>query len=387
LIRARIATPSGIASDVPIGIENGRITADLPGRSARDWDVKDLLVLPGIVDLHGDAFERQMMPRPGVHFDIRLALLDTDRQLIANGITTAFHGVTCSWEPGLRSVAASRGLVDALDDLRAHLKCDTRVHLRWETYNLDAEQEVVAWLEAGRIALLAFNDHTQEMLRHESQPTAIQKYAERCGITVGAFRSLLLDVAKHAGGVPDAIVRLAAAARRSHVAMAAHDEETPEQRRMFRDLGCLISEFPKNRATAAVARADGHDVVMGAPNVVRGGSHLSAVSATEMVAEGMCTVLASDYYYPAQLHAAFRLARDGVCSLHDAWRLIAANPARAAGLTDRGSLEPGQRADLVVLDDSRPDLPRVVATLVAGRVVYSDGTVQPVSDEQFADAR
>ena len=107
----------------------------------------DLLVLPGIVDIHGDAFERQLQPRPGVDFPPDLALADTETQLLANGITTAFHGVTLSWEPGLRSADAWRALLAAL---RARpWTCDMRVHLRWEAYNLDALDTALADIAAG----------------------------------------------------------------------------------------------------------------------------------------------------------------------------------------------------------------------------------------------
>jgi alpha-D-ribose 1-methylphosphonate 5-triphosphate diphosphatase len=84
------------------------------GGAARALDARGLLVLPGIVDIHGDAFERQMMPRPGVHFALDIALIDTDRQVVANGITTVFHGVTWSWEPGLRSADNARDMLVAM---------------------------------------------------------------------------------------------------------------------------------------------------------------------------------------------------------------------------------------------------------------------------------
>src|SRR5262249_33414720 len=113
-------------------------------------DAADLLVLPGIVDLHGDAFERQMMPRPGVDFPIDSALIDSARQAIANGITTVFHGTTWSWEPGLRCADNARKLLDAIEALRPRLAADTRFHLRHETYNIDAEDEIGAWLRKGR---------------------------------------------------------------------------------------------------------------------------------------------------------------------------------------------------------------------------------------------
>jgi len=106
-------------------------------------------------------------------------------------------------------------------------------------------------------------------------------------------------------------------------------------------------------------------VVFGAPNVVRGGSHTNAVNAAEMIGAGLCDVLASDYYYPAQLVAAFRLADDGVLPLHEAWKLISQNAAWAAGLDDRGAIVEGHRADLVLVDD-REAVPRPLATLAGG---------------------
>src|SRR6516162_11566129 len=118
----------------------GRITAlGDETRASRTLDAAGALVLPGIVDIHGDAFERQIMPRPGVSFPIGMALIDSDRQAVANGITTVFHGVTWSWEGGLRGAENARAILDGIERLRPRLGADTRYHLRHETYNLDAE--------------------------------------------------------------------------------------------------------------------------------------------------------------------------------------------------------------------------------------------------------
>ena len=119
----------------------GRLGGAAIGAGMR-LDASDLLVLPGIVDIHGDAFERQVQPRPGVDFPADLALADTESQLLANGITTAFHGITLSWEPGLRSLTQWKKLLDALGARR--WTCDMRVHLRWEAYNLDALEVALA---------------------------------------------------------------------------------------------------------------------------------------------------------------------------------------------------------------------------------------------------
>jgi alpha-D-ribose 1-methylphosphonate 5-triphosphate diphosphatase len=372
IVGGRVLTQEGVETAVPVTIDDGRIVALGGSAGARNWDASGLLVLPGIVDLHGDAFERQLMPRPGVHFDARLALLDTDRQLICNGITTAFHAVTYSWEPGLRGPEAGRAFVDALAATRGQLGCDTKLHLRWETYNLDVEAEVAGWLRTKTISLLAFNDHTPEMLKKAEQPQAMLKYAERASLTHAQFRQVLDRVAARASGVPAVIERLAAVAREAGIPMASHDDDTPDIRRWYESLGCQISEFPKNEPTARTAHEAGCDIIMGAPNVVRGGSHLALTSAADMISKGLCTILSSDYYYPALVNAAFRLVRDEVCDLPTAWRLISANPARAAGLSDRGTLRAGHRADVILVDDRRPGLPRVVAAFVAGRSVFAE---------------
>src|SRR5262249_23898183 len=123
----------------------------------RHIDAEGLQVLPGIVDIHGDAFERQMMPRPGVSFPLDIAMLESDRQAVTNGITTVFHGVTWSWEPGLRGADNARAIMDCLDRLQPRFGADTRFHLRHETFNLDAEAEITGWLADRRVHVLAFN--------------------------------------------------------------------------------------------------------------------------------------------------------------------------------------------------------------------------------------
>jgi alpha-D-ribose 1-methylphosphonate 5-triphosphate diphosphatase len=336
------------------------------GGNGRCLDARGLYVLPGIVDIHGDAFERQLMPRPGVGFPIDVALLDSDRQAVANGITTIFHGVTWSWEPGLRGADNARGMVTAIEALRPALGADTHCHLRFETFNLDAETEVADWLAQRRIGMLGFNDH----MPGDNTPPRTRKVAqmaERAGLSHEDFLALVARLRARANEVPGSIARLAAAA---NVATLSHDDMSPEQRRWFRDLDCRLAEFPTTLETAADATAAGDDVVMGAPNVVRGGSHIGWIGAADMIARGFCTILASDYYYPALLLAAFRLAADEVVPLPAAWAYVAENPARAAGLRDRGVIAAGRRADVVMIDASDALRPKTVATISNGRIVH-----------------
>lgn len=358
--------------ETSLEIADGTITSIISdsGRGKLCLDAGDLLVLPGIVDLHGDAFERQLMPRPGVGFPVDVALVDSDRQAIANGITTVFHGTTWSWEPGLRGADNARRLLAAIETQRPQLAADTRFHLRQETYNLDAETEITQWLADGRVDLLAFNDHVQTSLHNPQKPEKRARMAERTGLTGEAFDQLVQRVVSRAGEVPGSIARLADAARAAGVPTLSHDDETPAMRADFRKLGVDIAEFPINEETARAAAAAGDFIVFGAPNVVRGGSHTGWTNASDMIAKGLCSILASDYYYPAPLLAAFRLVADGIVPLYQAWALVSSAPAKAAGLTDRGALACGRRADIILVDDAVPLRPRVVGVIAAGRLVH-----------------
>lgn len=333
-------------------------------------DARGLLVLPGIVDIHGDAFERQMMPRPGVDFPVDVALVDSDRQALANGMTTVFHAATWSWEPGLRGTENAHRLIDAIESQGGRLAADTRFDLRHETFNLDAEPTILEWLAAGRIGLLAFNDHMSSTVRDLSKPAKRARMVDRSGLTNAQFDELVERTMARGFDVPASIERLTAAARAHGVAMLSHDDDTPERRREFRSLGIAIAEFPVNEATAREACSAGEFTVFGAPNVVRGGSHTGWIGAAEMVQKGLCSILASDYYYPAPLLAAFRLVADGILDLPQAWRLVSANPAAAAGLHDRGEIRQGLRADVILVDDSEIRRPRLVAAIAGGRLVY-----------------
>ena len=338
--------------------------------TGRRLDATGLLVLPGIVDLHGDAFERQIQPRPGVNFPMAAALVDTERQLLANGITTAFHGVTLSWEPGLRGIETWRLILAGL--AARDWDCDMRVHLRFEAYNLAALDEAMADIAAGRVHLLAFNDHTPAILRRLSDDAKASKYSERGGMDLAAFRARALEVAGQAAAVKPAEGRIAAAARAAGLPMASHDDDTVSTREHFRSVGARICEFPVEEAVGRAARAAGDAVVMGAPNVLRGGSHLGWASAAVLAEAGICSVLCSDYYYPALLRSVFILAGRGKMGLAQAWALVSENPARAGGLADRGTLALGQRGDVLLVAD-RAGVPELVATVVQGRVVWLGG--------------
>jgi alpha-D-ribose 1-methylphosphonate 5-triphosphate diphosphatase len=154
--------------------------------------------------------------------------------------------------------------------------------------------------------------------------------------------------------------------------MGSHDDQSAEGRALWQARGVSISEFPETRDAAEAADQAGGAVIMGSPNVVRGGSHKGNMSALDIICMGYCDALASDYHYPSPRRAALMLADAGVLDLAGAWGLISRGPARVLGLEDRGTLEAGKRADIVVLDAQTR---RVAATFAAGNVSYMSGDI------------
>jgi alpha-D-ribose 1-methylphosphonate 5-triphosphate diphosphatase len=366
----RVLRPDGLA-DGDVLVADGRIAEMAPPAPAGCFDASGLLILPGIVDIHGDAFERQIMPRPGVAFGVDLALRDTDRQLLANGITTAFHGVTWSWEPGLRGTRSACAIVEAIARMRPGLGADTRVHLRHEVFNLDAESQIASWIAEGKLGCLAFNDHMEGTLKSRSRPDKVATMVERTGLTLPAFDRLVEATYARRNEVPAAVHRLAKAGLAAGLPMLSHDDTSPNQRAHYRAIGVDIAEFPVTEEVAKAAAEAGEPTVFGAPNVVRGGSHTGCPSAAEMIATGLCDILASDYYYPALTLAPFILAQRGIVSFEQAWRRVSEAPARALGLPDRGVIESGRRGDVIAVrpmpDASGID---VVATFAGGELVH-----------------
>ncbi len=345
----------------------GQIAAQQDAHAQRQ-DARGCLVLPGIVDVHGDAFERVLEPRPGVRFPLDLVFQEADRQLIGNGVTTAFHGLALTWETGLRSLEQARGVVAALRTVRENrtLGCDARINFRWEVFAFDAVRDLKIWLTETPGAIVSINDHTSANVGLPSTHRKLRRMAERMEMEPDDTLRLINKIWARRDEVPAAIVDVCALAQEHGGILFAHDELSPDDRQANRAKGIRVSEFPMTKETARNARDSHEHVVLGAPNVLRGGSQNNAIGAADAVHADLCSVLASDYFYPSQFQAAFRLADEGV-PLPRAWNLVSSGPAAASGLHDRGRLEPGMRADVLVVDAQTR---RLRSVFVEGRRVY-----------------
>ncbi len=378
LANLRAVLPKGVLENAYIDIENGLIQ-ELGQHKAGGIDAQNYLLLPGLIDLHGDMIERDVEPRPKAYFPTDLALFELDKRLAALGITTAFAAISfaeANKKQYLRSEERARDTIQLINNLKAELLVDTRIHARFELTNLSAPRILHELLETEQLDMISLNDHTPGQGQYRDIEKHIQHVAAWRGVSEESFRKEVLERLERLNQNPpswEVIQALCAEAKSKAIVLASHDDDTAAKVDIVANLGASISEFPVTLEAAATAKGKGLFTVMGAPNAFRGQSNTGNLSALEAIEEGVLDILASDYYPAALLHIVFKLKQKGL-ALHEAVKLVSSNPAKAARLHDRGSLELGKRADLILIDDSQ-NLPRVRATLSNGKLIYSDGSL------------
>ncbi len=309
-------------------------------------------MLPGAVDLHTDNLERQVNPRTNARWPSRSALVAHDAQCAAAGVTTVFDAL-CVGDLGFDE-DRSQTCIDGVADLDALaptglLKAEHFLHLRCEVPAPGMPELLDRFADHPQVRMVSLMDHTP----------GIGQYGD-----LARYRALRRgdgqseqEIDARIGFLQERRGRLRASQRRGLIArlagspavLASHDDRTVEEVTENVADGIFVSEFPVTQAAAAAGRAAGMRVIAGAPNLVRGGSHTGNIAAADLVRAGLVDALASDYVPCSLIEAAFALAAAGLLSLPHAVALATENPARMAGLDDRGALAPGQRADLLRL--------------------------------------
>ncbi|MEQ8988069.1 MAG: alpha-D-ribose 1-methylphosphonate 5-triphosphate diphosphatase [Marinovum algicola] len=367
LTGAEILLPDGLTA-TDLNITDGRITDAV---QPREVDLTGFLVLPGLVDAHGDAFEKHLAPRRGAMKDIGQGLIAAEAELAANGITTAVLAQFYSWEGGMRGPEFAERVFTGLGEVRPRLDTTLMAQLRFEIPMLDDYDAMQAMLRRFAIPYVVFNDHLpHDALEKGKRPPRLTGQALRIGRNPEKHLDYMQGLHARMGEVPAALETLTQSLTAQGIRMGSHDDRTADQRDRWHAMGVRIAEFPETQDAAEAARQTGDGVILGAPNVVRGGSHNGNVSAIDLAAMDLCDALASDYHYPSLRRAAFLLADGGVTDLAGAWSLVSAGPARLLGLDDRGTLTQGQRADLVILDAATRD---ICATISGGRITHLRG--------------
>jgi len=332
-------------------LEGGIIRAvergDTSVAGAEDW-AGDWL-LPGLVELHTDNLEKHLMPRPGVLWNAHSATVTHDAQCAAAGITTVLDSIVIGNLDGARSQTQHMA-IQALHECRDEglLRVEHLLHLRCEVSAPDIVEVFARYADDALLELVSVMDHTPGQ-RQWRDLAKYRHYTERNGSYSDAdYEALVLALKAHQAryAIPNRAAIIAASHARNKP-LASHDDTDVAHVEQAGRERIAISEFPTTVAAAQAARQQGIAIVMGGPNLVKGGSHSGNVSAAELAQLDLLDIFSSDYVPASLLQSAF-LLRDTVgWSLPKAINTITCNPARAIGLTDRGELAPGLRADLI----------------------------------------
>lgn len=333
-------------------LEDGQIAALGEGQApGRGLDLRGDHLIPGLVELHTDHLESHYAPRPDVRWHPLGAVLAYDAQIAASGITTVFDSLRAGADIDGGGLAGELvTLAEAIDAARQGglLRVEHLTHLRCELPAPDVAATAAAFCARFPVQLMSLMDHTPGQRQFLNLANYFT-YARRSGKSAEEVRALAARrMAEGGARAAESRPVLATLALRHGIPLASHDDTTAEDVAQSAAEGALLAEFPTTAEAARSCRAHGLAVMMGAPNLIRGGSHSGIVAAEALAREGLLSILSSDYVPGSLLMAAFCLPQR-VPDITLPWSIatVTANPARATGLCDRGEIAPGQRADLV----------------------------------------
>lgn len=367
-VAADLEITDGILSDIRLD----SMPAHVNLADVQHIDATGLLVLPGMIDLHTDAIEKEVQPRPGTQFPLDVAFRELERRMVSNGITMAYHSLSMSGGEGVRSNRLIEQIVEELGHLReTRTLMRHRVHLRYELSNFAGRPLVEALIREGRVHLLSYMDHSPGQGQFKNTGNYANYLLKTYGAQGVATQAKVQEMERlRAQRSWDELAPLTKMALAANIKIASHDDDEAEKVDMMRALGVTISEFPINLHTAHYAKSNDMFVSVGAPNIVRGGSHTANLNAREAVHSGAANMVCSDYHPPSMLAAVFQLIQDGR-RLAEAAKLVSLYPAQAVGIdADYGSIQVGKKADLVLVERMR-EQHTVRYTLIDGRVVYA----------------
>lgn len=348
---ARIVLPDAIV-DGHVVVRDGLI-ADIGSGTARaDIDCGGDYLIPGLVELHTDHLEGHYAPRPSVRWNPVAAVLAHDAQLATSGVTTVFDALRVGFDRDAEiGLADMQTLAMAIEDCVAHdrLRADHYIHLRCEVSAPDCLESFAHFADLDRLRVASLMDHAPGQRQFARLEAYALYYQGKMKLDDAAFIAFCeRRVAESAANSPHNRAVIADACRARGIMLASHDDATLDHVEEAVAQGIAVAEFPTTLEAARASHEAGMAVLMGGPNVMRGGSHAGNVSARQLAEAGVLDILSSDYIPFSLIQSAFFLGEVvDTITLPQAIRMVSDKPARAAGFEDRGAIRPGLRADLV----------------------------------------
>jgi alpha-D-ribose 1-methylphosphonate 5-triphosphate diphosphatase len=352
-------------------VRDGRIADIQPGVVSHGQNGQGDYLMPGLVELHTDNLEQCFTPRPKVKWPLDMATLNHDRELISAGITTVCDAIAIGDVlPNSARLTQFAPMISAIDRAQhaGRFAADHRLHLRCELGYEHVYKIAEQYADHPLLVLVSLMDHTPGQRQFVNLGKYRDYYIGKHGITSAQMDAFIQDrlenQKRYAEQNRQFLVELLQA---QNISLASHDDATVEHVQEAVASGATIAEFPTTLDAAKAARQLGLQILMGAPNLVLGGSHSGNISAMDLVERQMVDIISSDYVPHSLLQALFLVVRQTEQPLYQVMRLCTLNPARAIGLEgDRGSLEVGKRADLITVHDDGV-VPRLTAVIREGK--------------------
>lgn len=379
-------------------IVNGRIAniypedSDTPPHGSYEIvDAKGFFVMPGMIDIHCDAIEKEIQPRPNTQFPLNMCFIEMDKKIAATGITTLYHALSMSGGTGVRSNEMVVQIIETIHALQSKRKqVKHRIHLRYEITNIEGYDIVERLLKEELVDMLSFMDHTPGQGQF-ARPGTYENYLLKTYNLQGEEAAAKTSRLKQLQGLVDwdKLIKLAQTAAQLHITVATHDDDRSEKIDFEASLESVLCEFPVNLETAVYGTAQGKKVSVGAPNLVRGNSHSNNMKAMDAVFADAAHIVCSDYMPTSMLPAVFKLIETGL-SLPEAYKFVSLNPAALTGAdSGLGSISKGKIADLILVE-LQEGYPIVRQTWVNGIRVYNNAYIVDVEPEKVlisADTR
>lgn len=388
IYNATIVTPAEVIENASLQVKDGIIVDInrqnmLLNNTSTAINANGAIVMPGIIDIHTDALDAEIIPRPGADIPVAIAFRELERKMSGCGFTTVYHSLHLGYEVAEKFSKSKYPRAHVFE--KVYEAClgqtllNNKIHLRFELTGVAAYDACIALIDKGCISLLSVMDHTpgQGQFTKETFIAYALKEGKKEADVIAEYEARMARPRLS----DERLQALIQYALECGIPVASHDDDTVEKVDEMYALGVRLCEFPINLATASHATQLGMHVIGGASNILRGSSLSGNVSMTEAVTAGVVDTLCSDYYPPAILHAVFKLHYEQGLNLYDAVNLATLHPAKAAGIAGyTGSIETGKDADLLIIK-MIDDLPMVSHTIVKGSIV-SQAAVK-VSNEKL----